>query len=129
MSIEPASRKRPPYYWHCLGVTPEYTMFQRGHLCALSSVAFLDDGHQPPHWEWVLSFSNMGRTRLTNEEIKRCLTAFDALEFEEDNHSPGVARKFWLALDPQYRKPCPCKDETVITEGDYKYSAKNEAIL
>lgn len=110
-----------------LEVTPDFTRWQRGHLCALSSVAFLQDEHQPAHWEWVVSFSNMGRERLSNDDIALCLAAFDAKDFEEDNHSPGVARKFWLAVEHEFRTPCPCKDETVITEGEYSYSVKKES--
>lgn len=118
------TRKRPTSGWIMIRMYPEYTAWQRGKYCALSSLAMLDDGHQPPHWEWIVSFSIMGKERLSNAEVQQCLKEFDAENFEEDNHSPGVARKFWLAVDPQYRKPCPCKDEIVITEGDYQYSVK-----
>jgi hypothetical protein len=34
------------------------------------------------------------------------------------------ARKFWLAVEEKYRVPCPCQDESLIVEGDYKYSVK-----
>lgn len=125
MQQPPINRKTPSGAWYIIGITPDYTAWQSGSFCALSSVAYLHDEHQPPHWEWVISFSRMGRARLNDAEVKQCLRDFDALEFEEDNHEPGIARKFWLAADPQFRKPCPCKDETVIVEGDYRYSVKN----
>lgn len=123
-SLAPAPRKRPPETWQCIGITSDYSMWQLRHLCALSSVAYLQDEHQGPHWEWVVSFSDRGNKRLSDADIRYCLQAFEAEGFEEDNHERGIARKFWLAIDPQYRKPCPCKDETVIVEGDYQYSVK-----
>lgn len=127
IELAPVPRKKPGEGWHIGIVTADYTQWQKGHLCALSSVVMIEDEHQPAHWEWIISFSKMGRARLTNEEIKICLKAFGAEDFEEDNHEPGIARKFWLAVDPQFRKPCPCKDEEVITEGEYQYSVKKES--
>lgn len=123
----PAARKSPCEGWLLIGIEEQFTMWQKGHLCALSSVAYLHDEHQPPHWEWIVSFSNMGKARLSNEEIAICLKDFAAENFLEDNHEPGVARKFWMALEEQYRKPCPCQDEKVIVEGDYRYSVKKDS--
>lgn len=120
-------RKAPDSSWSLFGVYEDYTAYQKGGWCALSSVAYLHDEHLPPHWEWVISFSYMGKARLSDAEVKRCLKDFGAEDFEEDNHEPGIARKFWLAVEHQYRKPCPCKDEVVITEGDYQYSVKKES--
>lgn len=119
-----AQRKCPSNGWALLKITPDYTAYQKGEWSALSSLVQVEDEHLPLHWEWLVSFSRMGRSRLTNKEIAQCLRDFDAEAFEEDNHERGVARKFWYAVDPQYRKPCPCKDEMVITEGDYQFSTK-----
>ena len=119
---KPQPRKPQGFGWKIIGVTRDYTAWQNGHISALSSVAYISDEHLPPHWEWLISFSNMGRQRLSNKDIAPALKAFGAEDFEEDNHEPGIARKYWLAVDEKYRKPCPCKDETVITEGEYKYS-------
>lgn len=120
------ARRAPTAAWTMLTIKPEWTQWQLGHLCALSSLVNVYDDHQPPHWEWLISFSNMGKKRLTNMEIKICLRDFGAEDFMEDNHEPGVARKFWLAVDEKYRVPCPCQDEKVIVEGDYKYSVKKD---
>jgi hypothetical protein len=128
-NLPPVSRKQPGFGWQLIEVLPQFTRWQKGSWCALSSVALLHDEHQLPHWEWIVSFSNMGRGRLSNAEIKQCLQDFGAEDFEEDNHESGIARKFWLAVDPQYRKPCPCKDEEIITEGEYQYSVKRGATV
>ena len=123
----PPERKNPSGFgWSLIEINEDFTAWQNGNICALSSIVFLSDEHLPPHWEWLVSFSNMGRLRLSDKEIKPALQSFDALEFEEDNHESGAARKYWLAVLEQYRKPCPCKDEMTITEGDYKYSVKRE---
>lgn len=97
-------------------------MWQSGQYRALSSLVNIDDGHQPPHYEWVVSFSKSSRETLTDTEVKKCLKEFDALDFEEDNHEPGIARKFFLPVEHKYRKPCPCKDEEIVREGDHVYS-------
>ena len=112
--------------WQMIGIYPQYTAWQKGPFCALSSMAHVYDDHQPAHWEWLISFSYMGKRSLSNQEIKLCLKDFGAEDFIE-NHEPGVARKFWLAVDEKYRVPCPCQDETVIVEGDYRYSVKKDA--
>lgn len=125
----PATRRIPENGWEMLGISKPYTAWQKGHMCALSSLVNVYDEHQPAHWEWLISFSNMGRKRLSNQEIAICLKDFGAMDFIEDNHEPGIARKFWLAVDEKYRVPCPCQDETVIVEGDYKYSVKKDASI
>lgn len=128
MSNNPERLKPQGNGWVLVGVTEDYTGWQNGVFCALSSVAYVHDEHTPPHWEWLISFSNMGERRLSNPAIKQCLKDFGAEDFEEDNHEIGVVRKFWKAVDPKFRKPCPCKDEVVITEGDYQYSVKKEKL-
>lgn len=122
-----AERMKPNSNWQMMGVYPDYTAYQRGKFCALSSLVNVYDEHQPAHWEWLISFSNRGKKRLSNEEIKLCLKDFGAEGFMEDNHEPGIARKFWLAVEQKYRAPCPCQDEEVITEGDYRYSVKKHS--
>lgn len=124
MDIEMPRRKPQGFGWIKIMENSDYTAWQNGQICALSSMVHVSDEHQPAHWEWLVSFSKMGRERLTNKEIAPALKAFDAENFEEDNHESGKARKFWLAVDEKYRKPCPCKNEEVITEGDYQYSVE-----
>lgn len=120
----PERRKPTSGHWVLEQINKDYTVWRKGQFYCLSSVVFISDEHLPPHWEWLISFSWGGRKELNNAQIKECLTDFEALNFEEDNHERGNARKFWLAIDQKYRKPCPCKDEIIITEGEYQYSQK-----
>ena len=117
-----ATRKVGALGWNVTGILPEFTMWQKGELRALSSLVNIDDGHQPPHYEWVVSFSQSSRQPLNDKQVAQCLRDFDALDFEEDNHEPGIARKFFQPVEHQYRKPCPCKDERLVALGDYIYS-------
>ena len=126
MRSEP-KRLSPSGGWNLIGIYPEYTAYQKGQICAISSLVEVEDEHLPLHQEWLVSFSVMGRARASNAQIKMALKDFDALDFEEDNHERGIARKFWKAADPKYRIPCPCKNEKVIVEGEYQYSVKHPA--
>lgn len=128
MQQEPngAARKTGALGWVVTGIRKDFTMWQKGQYRALSSLVYLDDGHQPLHWEWVVSFSKSSRERLSNVEIAQCLKEFDASDFYEDNHEPGIARKFWLPVEYQYRTACPCKDETVKAEGEFIYSTTDK---
>lgn len=124
--MEPA-RRAPSANWILVGIEKDWTRYTNGRFMALSSLCNIDDGHQPIHLEWVLSFSRMGKARCNNADIKECLHDFDATDFEEDNHEPnGIARKFWLPVEHKYRKPCPCKDEIMASQDDYVYSIKKE---
>ena len=50
---------------------------------------------------------------------QRALRAFRLEGTEEDNPHPGVARHFWLPVDPTRRVECQCKtDETIVQEPD-----------
>ena len=121
-----AQRKVGALGWVVTGITKDFTMWQSGQFRALSSLVNIEDGHQPPHYEWVVSFSQQSRQPLTNKQVAQCLRDFDALDFEEDNHDPGIARKFFLPVEHKYRKPCPCKDERMIALGDYVYSTTDK---
>jgi len=112
--------------WKLEQIHRDYVVWRKDLFVCLSSVVYIEDEHLPPHWEWLISFSLDGMAALNDQQINKCLQDFDALNFEEDNHERGIARKFWLAIDQKYRKPCPCKDEIIITEGDYKYSQKKD---
>jgi hypothetical protein len=117
-----AARRIPQNGWSLIGVYPEYTAWQKGAVRALSSLIEVEDEHLPLHHEWLVSFSQESRRPLNNKHIEKCLQDFGAIDFMEDNHERGIARKFWLAVDPKYRIPCPCKDEMTVNEGDYSYS-------
>ncbi len=123
----PAERLKPSGFWTLIAIEKDYTAWQLGDMCALSSVVYVSDEHQPAHWEWLISFSKMGRMVLNDAEIKKCLKAFGAEDFMEDNHERGVARKFWKAVEEKYRVPCPCQNERVVVEGDYRYSVEKRA--
>lgn len=79
---------------------------------------------------WLVSVS-CGGGRATDREVRRALRAFGAVGAEEDNHEPGIARKFFLVADPAKRGICECKtDETTIVEPDgYRYSVAKEGKL
>lgn len=95
-------------------------------ICAISSIVWVNDEHEPEfHWEWLVSFSVMGRQRVTNKQLEFVLRDWSMQDFEEDNHEPGIARKFWLAVEQRFRKPCPCKDEIIKSEGEYSWSEKS----
>ncbi len=94
-------------------------------VCAISSIVWVNDEHEPEyHWEWLVSFSIMGRRRVSDKKLKWILKDWGMEDFEEDNHTPGIARKFWLAVDQKFRKPCPCKDEIIKSEDEYFWSEK-----
>lgn len=126
MDIQMPRRKPQGFGWIMLATNENWTAWQNENICALSSMINVYDEHQPAHWEWLISFSKNGRERLTDQELLPALKAFDAENFEEDNHENGIARKLWLAVDPKFRKPCPCKNEKVIIEGDYQYSVEKD---
>ncbi len=120
----PPKRKSPNGFdWSLISIEENFTRWGYNGILALSGTAFIQDEHLPPHWEWIVSFSKNGR-RITDLELVKPLKDFEMELFEEDNHESGIARKFWLAIDHKYRKPCPCKDEKIITEGEYSYSIK-----
>ena len=120
----PQRRKPQGSGWRMVDINENWTAWKKGGVYALSSVIEVEDEHQPLHWEWMISFSYMGQRVLTNKELKKPIKDFCAEGFEEDNHEKGIVRKFFMAVEPKYRVPCPCKDEIIITEGEYSYSAK-----
>lgn len=76
--------------------------------------------------QWLVSISRRGRRRPTSEECRRILRQFRMVGAEEDNHEPGIARKFWMPVDPNERVDCQCKaDEEQVVEPDgYTWSRK-----
>ncbi len=76
-------------------------------VSAISSTGWTRGGEGlPDHWEWLVSFSAKGGTRVSNAQLDWILKDWGLEEAEEDNHEPGIARKFFMAIDPRYRVPC-----------------------
>lgn len=68
--------------------------------------------------QWHLSVSVNGR-RARGHEVRHVLRDFGMVGAEEDNHHPGIARNFWIPLDPSKRVECECKtNEDIIREPD-----------
>lgn len=51
--IIPQRRKPVGFGWVVVSVTDNFTAWQNGNICALSSVVNVYDEHQPAHWEWL----------------------------------------------------------------------------
>jgi len=87
-------------------------------------------GEAIPQWHVSISTRNdkgdHPSKRSSDEEVRQTLAGFGMTGAEEDNHHPGVARHFWMPVDPARRRDCECKvTEKVITEPDgYRYSEK-----
>lgn len=103
--------------------------WQRGRIRVISSLvdAELPDGSGASGPQWHVSVSSGGR-RPSPTEVKQALRAFSMKGAEEDNHHPGVARHFWLPVDPRARVECECKtSEVVVVEPDgYRWSNPRE---
>lgn len=98
-------------------------VWSRGRLMVLSSVDEMDlRGERRPQWlVSVSSAGRRGRQRPTDDELARALRDFGMEKAEEDNHEPGVARKFFLLVDARPQDPpiCECKEtEETVREPD-----------
>lgn len=104
--------------------TSAYTV---GRLRVVSQLIVCDypdgDGQGPT---WIVSISRKGRRIATTEECRRLLRHLGIGQAEEDNHEPGIARKFWWPLDPAKRVECQCKEteETVIEPSGMRWQRK-----
>ena len=90
-----------------------------GGLCAISELvnAEMPDG-AGAGLQWLVSFSQQ-RRRPDGRQLSKALRAFGMRGSEEDNHEPGICRKFWRPVDPARRVDCQCKaSEEVIVEAD-----------
>jgi hypothetical protein len=123
-----------PTGWRVVNVTDLYTAWLEAAtgVAVLSSTIFAEG-----RWQYLVSVSVqpppvlirrsgalLPAPRRPNDlEARRALEAFGAADFEEDNHSPGIARKFWYPVDGK-AEPCPCKEEKLIVEPDgYAWSS------
>lgn len=75
-----------------------------------------------------LSISDDGH-RASNEVIRGVLAEFNLEGAEEDNHSPGVARHFWLDEGRAAQPDCECKktEETIIEPDGYQWQRERSA--
>ena len=101
------------------GAGPLTSAWQSGPVCVVSSLTMAElpdgDGLGP---QWQISISNRGK-RPGPGHVTKALRAFGMLDSEEDNHHPGIARHFWLPVDPAHRVDCECKsDETTVVDVD-----------
>lgn len=116
--------KRPNARWTeepWSGVKPSAhaSAWRCGPLMVLSTLvdAEYPDG-QGTGQQWHISVSDNGK-RPKPKQVRKALRAFNMVGTEEDQHHPGVARHFWLPLDPAHRVDCQCKvDEQVVVERD-----------
>lgn len=68
--------------------------------------------------QWHISVTHKGK-RPRDTDVRAMKRAFGMQSAEEDNHHPGMARNFFLPVDPKHRVDCECKeDEQVIVEPD-----------
>jgi hypothetical protein len=99
-------------------------MWQSGPILVASSliVAEMPDGNGTGE-QWLVSVS-ANRKRPKPHHVRRALRAFDMTAAEEDNHEPGVARKFFLVVDPARRVDCECKttEETIVEPDGFRWS-------
>jgi len=94
--------------------------WRNGTILALSSRHAAVESHKSklvvPSFQ--LSISDRGR-RPSDEVIRGVLADFDLEGAEEDNHSPGVARHFWLDEGRSVQPECECKKtEEIVVEPD-----------
>lgn len=72
--------------------------------------------------QWHVSVTRAGKrgiVRPYQSDVDLALADFDMVGAEEDNHEPGMARHFWMPVDPAHRVDCQCKaDEDLIVEPD-----------
>ncbi len=108
-------------------MTGTATMVWVGHGLAVISDAINAEYQRLacPHNHISVSVPGESR-RATDVEMEVVREAFDMVDAEEDNHSPGVARHLFLPLHlPRGTVGiCDCKsDETVVVEPDgYQWS-------
>src|SRR4029077_12117474 len=121
--------KRPPPHWDRLPpdrrLRYEHEVWGYGPLRVISEVMDMEapDGSGDVIPQWHISISRKGE-RCDDHDVGRVLRAFEMEGAEEDNHHPGVARHFFLTVDPARRVACECKaDEAVVVDPDgYRWS-------
>lgn len=104
--------------------------WQRSRIIVMSS-AFEAGFRGRVRPQWHISISSNGE-RPMFEQVATALRDFGMVAAEEDNHSSGNARHFFLLADlapDEQPGECECKDdEEIVVEPDgYTWSRKREA--
>lgn len=101
------------------------SIWMRRRILAISTcvTAAAPDGSGDAIPQWHISFTNEGR-RCTDEEVRQSLAAFRLTGADEDNHEPGMARHYWMPLDPARRTDCECKttEKTVTLPDGHRWT-------
>jgi len=104
--------------------SPTLSTWANGRFLAISQLADmkLPSGGIGP--TWTISISRQGSRRPRDREVRRILREFSMWPTEEDNHEPGIARKFFMSVDPAERTDCECKanEEQVVEPDGYTWS-------
>ncbi len=140
--VEERRPRREAKGWHTSGeerLLPTYgedstlaiRVWRRGGLLVISTLELAeaprDETRTIPTWH--ISVTENGE-RPSAHGLAKALRAFGMEGAEEDNHHPGKARNFWLAVDPAERVTCQCKEtEDVRREpGGYEWTNPKEEL-
>jgi hypothetical protein len=123
--LEWTERDAPPESWTGRPRPPSISAWACGPIFVISELSLHmeapdGDGTTP---QWLVTISAKG-ARPSAKQTRKALRAFGMTEAEEDNHAPGIARGFFLVVDPARRVACQCKTtEAVVVESDgYRWS-------
>lgn len=110
-----------------------YIGWQYRDVCVISTLDHAElpggDGVVGPQWHVSISrVSVSGQKRAGATQVRLALRAFGMVGAEEDNHHPGLARHFWLPVDPAYRGVCECKAEEVVVVEPDGYTWQNDPL-
>jgi len=136
--MEHEKRPIPRGAWHELAVpasvwnggTTHASRWQRGSIIVISSIASMDlpGGGEGP--TWLISVTRYGK-RPKRADVELALAAFGMTGAEEDNHTPGRSRAFFLPADPAFRGICECKttEDQIVDRDGYTWSnPKDDAV-
>lgn len=107
------------------------SVWRRGGLTMVSALAVAEypDGTGEIGPQWHVSISAAGGGHPSDDAARKALACLGLAALydgrtvlphaEEDNHEPGIARHFWVPVDPARRVDCECKTtERVIVGPD-----------
>ena len=71
---------------------------------------------------WLVTISYRG-ARPSDAHVELVLRQFRMRDAEEDNHTPGITRSFFMPVDPKWRGVCDCKEteETIVEDDGYEW--------